>query len=76
MTHHRRLAQRRSPAGTSGDDEGPSNIQVLLSLVGVALTLIGGYFLVMKLINMFAPGRLYFGQGQKSHPVELPRQTD
>ena len=34
-----------------GDGEGPSNIQVLLSLVGVALALIGGYFL-MKIINM------------------------
>jgi hypothetical protein len=28
----------------AGDGEGPSNIQVLLSLVGVALTLIGGLF--------------------------------
>jgi hypothetical protein len=35
-----------------GDGKRPSNIQVFLSLLGAALALIGGYFLVMKLINM------------------------
>jgi hypothetical protein len=57
-----------------GNDEGPSNIQVLLSLVGVALTLVGGYrrlFSRDEAHQHVAPGRLSVGRGQKLHPVRV-----
>jgi hypothetical protein len=59
-----------------GDDEGPSNIQVLLSLVGVALTLVGGYFLVMKLINMSRLEGCLLAGNKNCIPIELPRKTE
>jgi hypothetical protein len=47
----------------------------LLSLVGVAPALIGGYFLVMKLINMSRLEDCLLARGKNCIPIELPRES-
>ena len=74
--HEQPLRLLRNLRGRKSKGLEISQLQVLLSLVGVALTLIGGYFLVMKLINMSRLEDCMLPRAKNCIPIELPRQTD
>ena len=60
--------------GGDGDDGPPSGLAILAFLAAVALAIIGGYFLVMKLIEISHREDCMLGGGRSCvPPIELRR---
>jgi len=62
-----------APRDDDPDGRGPSGIYVLLCLSGAALALVGGYFLVMKLIEMSRLEDCLLMGRHNCMVIELPR---
>jgi hypothetical protein len=64
---------RRGGGGGGGGDEAPSGIAILAFLAAVALACVGGYFLVMKLIEISRQEDCILAGGRYCvPPIELP----
>jgi hypothetical protein len=60
------------PQDDHGDDQGLSGIYIFMCLIGVALALIGGYLLVMKLIDESRLEDCLLVGRKNCMPIELP----
>lgn len=61
-----------APQDGGGDDRGPSGIYVLMCLAGVVLACVGGYFLVMKLIDISRQEDCLLAGRRNCAPIEAP----
>ena len=73
--NRRRSGKPPDRGGGGGGGEAPSGIAILAFLAAVALACVGGYFLVMKLIEISRQEDCMLGGGRHCvPPIELPNR--